>query len=587
MSPRRSTRPLLRSQLPLGLAVACSLLASGARADWIANGAAVCLGAGDQTSVQTVSDGAGGAIVVWVDTRAGAGNSDIYAQRVLSSGALAWLSTGLPLCTATGNQLTPVAVSDGAGGVIVAWDDQRGGVANSDIYAQHVLSTGALASGWAANGNALCTIAGRQGNPCIAAAASGGVIVAWEDDRGDNTDIFAQCVTSSGTIAAGWLANGVAVCTALGSQVNPVCASDGASGTIVTWEDYRGTEHDIYAQRLTSAGSANWTAQGVLVCGATSDQAAPAIIADGSGGAIIAWEDYRSIDSGDIYAMRLSSNGSAVSGWTADGVVVSATPEDQAAPELVSDGTGGAIITWEDYRNGDHSTRDIYSQRLGADGIVAGGWTANGVPLCVATGDQNAPRIVTDGSNGALVAWYDYRGGSETDIYAQHVTAAGALAPGWGSGGIAICTAAYDQQYPAMTSNGAGGAVITWTDHRNNADYNVYAQRVTPNGVVGSTVGVGDEAGLSFRLLDPAPNPSRDMMRLDFELPTERRLDAQVFDVAGRPVRSLGAGLYSAGAHALVWDGRDDGGGRVGAGIYFIRVQSGAESASRRIARLD
>src|SRR5258705_13924230 len=107
-----------------------------------------------------------------------------------------------------------------------------------------------------------------------------------------------------------------------------------------------------------------------------------------------------------------------------------------------------------------------------------------------------------------------------------------------------------------MTSNGAGGAIITWSDHRNNTDYNVYAQRVTPSGLVGSSVGVGDEVGLSFRLLEPAPNPSRDMMRLDFELPMERRIDAQVFDVAGRPVRSLGAGLYSAGAHALVWDGR-------------------------------
>ena len=44
----------------------------------------------------------------------------------------------VPLCTAAGDQLSPTIVSDGAGGAIVVWQDSRSGSANPDVYAQRV-----------------------------------------------------------------------------------------------------------------------------------------------------------------------------------------------------------------------------------------------------------------------------------------------------------------------------------------------------------------------------------------------------------------------------------------------------------------
>ncbi len=53
-------------------------------------------------------------------------------------------------------------------------------------------------------------------------------------------------------------------------------------------------------------------------------------------------------------------------------------------PTIVSDGSGGAIITWGDQRSGSY---DIYAQRVDADGNVQ--WTTNnGVPICTASGKQ-------------------------------------------------------------------------------------------------------------------------------------------------------------------------------------------------------
>jgi hypothetical protein len=98
------------------------------------------------TSVSTVqnptlvTDGTGGATVAWEDHRSGA--YDIYAQHLSSAGAPQWTANGEALCSAGGDQVGPTIVSDAAGGAIVAWQDGRNAAGNSDIYAVRVRSTG-------------------------------------------------------------------------------------------------------------------------------------------------------------------------------------------------------------------------------------------------------------------------------------------------------------------------------------------------------------------------------------------------------------------------------------------------------------
>src|SRR5216117_3092139 len=86
------------------------------------------------------------------------------------------------------------------------------------------------------------------------------------------------------------------------------------------------------------------------------------------------------------------------------------------------------------------------------------------VPLCTAAADQRFPTIVSDGAGGAIVTWTDQRDTIATgsDIYAQRVNAAGV--PQWAANGVALCTAANDQVAPTIASDGAGGAIATWTD---------------------------------------------------------------------------------------------------------------------------
>jgi hypothetical protein len=119
---------------------------------------------------------------------------------------------------------------------------------------------------------------------------------------------------------------------------------------------------------------------------------------------------------------------------------------------------------------------------VNASGAVQ--WTANGVALCTATGDQQYPAIVSDGVGGAIATWFDSDStrSSYGDIYTQRVNASGATQ--WTANGVPLCTATSDQLYPTITSDGAGGAVVTWQDGRMGT-FDVYAQSIDTKGRVG------------------------------------------------------------------------------------------------------
>src|SRR6185503_6227247 len=148
--------------------------------------------------------------------------------------------------------------------------------------------------------------------------------------------------------------------------------------------------------------------------------------------------------------------------WPVDALAIVVAAGDQSLPAITSDGAGGAIVAWYDFRGADY---DIYAQRALATGMVDPAWPANGRALCLAPGHQQPPRLVDDGASGAIVTWSDRRNGlDEQDIYAQRVLASGAIASGWPVNGFAVCTAARVQQQPDLVSDGAGGAVIAWAD---------------------------------------------------------------------------------------------------------------------------
>lgn len=312
---------------------------------------------------------AGGSIVTWVDFCVA--SSDIYVMRVMASGDVdpSWPAHGRGICTATNFQEGAVIVMDGSGGAIIAWQDFRSG-SQYDIYAMHVLSSGLADPGWPTNGRALCTATGDQYAPAIVSDGSGGAIVTWRDGRGGSaTDIYAQRVLATGAVDPAWPVNGRAVCTASGAQLVPSVVTDGGGGAIVAWADNSGANTDVYAQRVLVSGvvDPNWPVNGRAVGFATGTQQNPAIVADGSSGAILAWEDNRAGAGFDIYAQHVFSYGVLDVLWPAEGQLVCDASGGQSTPVAAADGTGGAFVAWQDPRG---SSTDIYTHHVLASGAL-------------------------------------------------------------------------------------------------------------------------------------------------------------------------------------------------------------------------
>jgi hypothetical protein len=69
------------------------------------------------------------------------------------------------------------------------------------------------------------------------------------------------------------------------------------------------------------------------------------------------------------------------------------------------------------------------------------------------------------------------------------------------------------------------------------------------------------------------PNPFNASTTISFRLPSAGRVTLTVFNAAGQKVRQLTDGHFPFGRHALVWDGRDDGGRNAASGMYFCRLR--------------
>jgi len=105
----------------------------------------------------------------------------------------------------------------------------------------------------------------------------------------------------------------------------------------------------------------------------------------------------------------------------------------------------------------------------------------------------------------------------------------------------------------------------------------MYAVKTDSLGMVASGLAEHSRRGLPQRALRARPNPCAGQTTLELPDPAGGRWHVDVRDAVGRVVRSLGTG------HVLVWDGLDDAGLSVPAGVYFVHAADPEETHYARI----
>jgi len=305
---------------------------------------------------------------------------------------------GVPATRAAGRQFVRSVLPDGDGGVYVAWDDE------ADVFLQHLTASGQVAAGWPADGLAVCALAAVQEGPRLASDDAGGAYIVWADQRNGPADQYVQRVMSGGQIAAGWPENGIRIAP---GRFTREIMPDGAGGAYLSLATVGSSGDSVYSLlRFTAAGalSPGWPDGGVPVCLAPDERQGLRMEPDGAGGVLLVWDDYRDFGDDEIFALRIRGDGSRYPGWPADGLRVTDNTVYDSFPDLAADGLEGAYLCWDWETNVPSHDQRVAVQHLTGDGSLFPGWPANGrfIPTVV---EPRNPRLVADGGGGAIVAW--------------------------------------------------------------------------------------------------------------------------------------------------------------------------------------
>ncbi len=298
------------------------------------------------------------------------------------------------------------------------------------------------------------------------ADGSGGFYVVWVDQRfisgfgAQGYEIYGQHFNYLGNPL--WSADGALLAGGTTDQTESSIVTDGAGGFILSWSDARTAPPDIYAQRFNASGAALWTAGGVPICVASAGQSLPMMVADGSGGAYIVWNDLRNnaTTGQDLYMQRV--NGSGGVQWGTDGTLLSNGPSSQIISSIAADPTGGFWAVWQDYRNVAGTGVDLYMNRVYSNGYMPAQPPSSALAMCTATGGQFDARVISDGLGGAYFTWADSRA-AVTQVYGQRYNvSATAMWVADGAPLVSNLTSAFYTPSPRPISDGAGGLFLIY-----------------------------------------------------------------------------------------------------------------------------
>ena len=372
---------------------------------------------------------------------------------------------------------------------------------------------------------------------------SGGAIIIWQDGRGDDPDIYAQRIGSDGSVL--WDTGGTAICDAEGDQTYPRLNTDGSRGAIITWIDGRafaGYDMEFYAQSIGGDGSVRWVSNGIKLWEEYFRDTSAEIIPDGSGGALIACYDW------GILAQQVDSNGVCL--WGAEGVLVATTDVGMTIPVIAPDGVGGALLAWNNDPRSFLSSASFgqrFIPRVALDVTI--------------TSDPPGLEIIIDGETHDSPHMLQLPPGTDIEI--------GTITPQRDKG---------TYYYFLMWSDGGDTTHVVTIP-----DTNVTYTAIFTDDITGDEV---EPVPLVNSLHQNHPNPFNPNTTISFNLRERGHASLAVYDVAGRLVRVLIDGVKEAGPHDVNWDGKDNTGRGVASGVYFYRLEAGSFTETKKMVLL-
>lgn len=242
----------------------------------------------------------GNFIIVWTDQRSYAKRGKIYCQMYDANSNP--ISMNFEVNDPVANQRNcrkPSLAINARGNFIVVWEtDHTGNWDNWDIYGKLFDSNGTpYQANFMINDDGG---ASDQTTPTVDMLSDGSFVVTWSDEREGNKDVFAQRYDSNwNPVGINFMVNDGGLTS---SQSNPSIAFTADGRFIIAWQDARNGNNDIYAQKFNADGSKIGSNYRVNDDKEAADQSYPQVDCN-SENIYFTWQDNRIPDEDyDIFA---------------------------------------------------------------------------------------------------------------------------------------------------------------------------------------------------------------------------------------------------------------------------------------------
>ena len=121
------------------------------------------------------------------------------------------------------------------------------------------------------------------------------------------------------------------------------------------------------------------------------------------------------------------------------------------------------------------------------------------------------------------------------------------------------------ESWSASTGNGSPGAINTSYLTNDDEDFILPTEFIVHNNF---------------------PNPFNPTTTISYELPKNSFVNIIIYDLLGREVKVLVSGELVSGFHEIIWDGKDNFGRSVGAGVYFYLIKAGEFRQTKKMVLL-
>ena len=532
-------------------------------ADWSDDPAAnnvVCSLAGEQ-AITKVSTGPTG------DTYFGYfsnedGNYNVRLQRFDQAGNPLWVAGGIVI--SDNPQMTWLTdwdmTVDQDNYAIMTFQDIRDG--NNNIYAYRISPDGTFI--WGTNGLQLSYTTAFDASPKVAFTSTGNIIIAWTSENVCRI----QKISPNGIIQ--W---------PFGLEINgpnsytwpqPI-AVENENFIVKYYEDsgpvWAPTRH-IYAQKYDANGNAVWTLPAAISTagGITAWTQDLPIVKDNANGFFIGWYDDRDNNmNADVYVQHVDSEGNC--SWTTNGVIASTDlNREHYYVHIAYQSNEDILYAYWNEMDFDQNDRGIYGQKFDMTGTRK--WEDTGRVIIEISPTDVYPYGIGN-SSGQVVVFYQ-EGLTENYLKAMALDSNGDFT--WTGNKVTMCSVATTKLHAMVGSLNSNFWIASWADDRSgNAD--IFAQNINTDGTLGyNPQALNPEMNDDQSQGYAQPNPFRNSTSIHlFTTELTENTEISIYNVKGQHIKTLPSFPNPcSGMHQVVWNGKDEQGNNLGAGVYSV-----------------